>query len=232
MDGAKTVDPGCPSSRTLGANVFEATPSPVQRAMIGNRQIQTYLADNRADQAFSLTKRLMKHQPKRQRGLDRQASVDRISFGRSFAGRRPMSPDITADPDPHIATLAKRRHVDRSIFHHITILRDLVVAGGMELERHRWQSWQARKYRYIPCHKFTPHLPKCASTRTPASEISRPPSKASITSFSSMAGKEFGDSVSSGTADIAEAALSKSLSRQGIPAIYQIPTLYPLVLHA
>ncbi|MGI9438015.1 MAG: hypothetical protein ACR2Q4_24815, partial [Geminicoccaceae bacterium] len=67
---------------------------------------------------------------------------------------------------------------------------------------------------------------------TPPSDDNRPPSKAAITFFGLMAGKENGNSVASGVVDMAGSWLSKISPQQRILALYHDVTLYPPIPHA
>jgi len=66
-----------------------------------------------------------------------------------------------------------------------------------------------------------------ASSATPALDDNRPPSKAAITFFALMAGKENGNNISSDMMGMAGAGSSKNWSKQQILTTYQNLKLYP-----
>src|SRR4051794_40444933 len=106
-----------------------------QGGMVGNREIETQQANDRADQAFGLAQSQTEYGFERQRRRDRQI---RVVWLPAWRGARLGMPgrDRLGKPDRQAPALAQGGIVFGPVRHSAPLLRDMVAASSIDLERH------------------------------------------------------------------------------------------------
>src|SRR5215207_3578431 len=107
-----------------------------QGGMVGNSEIETEQANDRADQAFGLAQRQAEHGLEGQRRRDRQIRVVRLTARRGAGLRLPGRDRLFCEPDRQAPALAQGGIILGPIRDPAPLLRDAVTAISIGLERH------------------------------------------------------------------------------------------------
>src|SRR5215203_2914350 len=107
-----------------------------QGGMVGNREIETQQANDRADQAFGLAQRQAEHGLEGQRRRDRQIRVVRLPARRGARLSLPGRDRLLREPDRQAPALAQGSIIFGPVRHPAPLLGDAMPARGMGLERH------------------------------------------------------------------------------------------------
>ena len=126
-----------------------------QGGMVGNREIETQQANDRADQAFGLAQSQTEHGLERQGRRDRQIRVVRLTARRGARLGVPGRDRLLREPDRQAPALAQGGIILGPVRDPAPLLRDTMPAISIGLERHR--GIQGHRRGRPP----TPAIPRC-----------------------------------------------------------------------
>src|SRR3954468_4694018 len=110
--------------------------SAAQGGMVGNREIETQQANDRADQPFGLAQSQTEHGLEGQGRRDRQIRVVRLTAWRGARLRVPGRDRLFREPDRQAPTLAQGGIILGPVRDPAPLLRDMMPAISIGLERH------------------------------------------------------------------------------------------------
>src|ERR1700744_2001410 len=104
--------------------------------MVGYSKIETEQADDGSDQPFGLPQRPVEHSTQGQCRGDRQSRIVRLTTARGPWFGSPGRDPPGGEPNRQAPTLTQGCIIVRPVGDPMTLLRDVVTAGGIDLEGH------------------------------------------------------------------------------------------------
>src|SRR3954447_2341583 len=108
-----------------------------QGGMVGNRESETKQANDRTDQAFGLAQSQAEHGLERQGRQDGELGIPGLPAAGGARLRPPGRDRLLREPDRQAPTLAQGRIILGPVRDPAPLLRDMMAASSIGLERHR-----------------------------------------------------------------------------------------------